>query len=307
LAEKYLNRHHENYNDFLKDTTLINRLLSGTESAKEFSQQVSKHYGIFLYTVNVFGNTEMKFWSDQLIVPPAEMITENDGEYFLHLSNGWYYTIKKTISENTETGKVLSFAMIPVRSDFFIETDYLPKKFAYSSDADKRVVISEKNTDIKTIFYSEKVTEFPVKSSTGNIIFYLDKKVTTAVPYNDKQTLYLRFGALLFLFLFIHLLAESVSTKKGVWKGIGLLVILVLAIRISTYYFPFLLNLRQFELFDPAIYGSNPIQRSLGDLLINALFFTWIVLFAWSKLRYQQDSNKTFSEKKRWITGLLAL
>jgi signal transduction histidine kinase len=197
--------------------------------------------------------------------------------------------------------------MIPVRSDFFIETDYLPKKFAYSSDADKRVVISEKNTDIKTIFYSEKVTEFPVKSSTGNIIFYLDKKVTTAVPYNDKPTLYLRFGALLLLFLFIHLLAESISRNKGVWKGIGLLVILVLAIRISTYYFPFLLNLRQFELFDPAIYGSNPIQRSLGDLLINALFFTWIVLFAWSKLRYQQDSNKTFSEKKRWITGLLAL
>ena len=212
---------------------MINRLLAGTESLNEFSQQAARHYGIFLYTVDVFGTAEMKFWSDQLILPPAEMITENDGEYFLHLSNGWYYTIKKTISESVETGKVISFAMIPVRSKFFIETDYLPQKFTYSSDADKRVIMSEKNTDIKTIFYSEKVTEFPVKSSTGKTIFYLDKKVTTAVPYNDKQTLFLRFGALLFLFLFIHLLAESVARKKGAWKGIGLLTILVLAIRVS--------------------------------------------------------------------------
>ncbi len=245
--------------------------------------------------MNVFGNVDMKFWSDQLIVPPADMIPESDGEYFLHLSNGWYYTIKKTISESNETGKVLSFAMIPVRSEFFIETDYLPKRFAYSATADKRVIISD------------KVTEFPVKTTSGKTLFYLDKKASAAVPYNDRQTLFLRFGALLLLFLFIHLLAESVARKRGAWKAIGLLTLLAVAIRLATYYFPFLLNLRQFELFDPAIYGSNPIQRSLGDLLINTIFFTWIVLFAWSKLRHIERPAAGLSIQMRWMAGLLAL
>lgn len=295
LAEEYMNRNGEDFNSFLKDTSLIGRLLTGTESLNEFSRLSSKKYGIFLFTVNLSGNGELKFWSDQLIVPPTEMIHETDGEYFLHLSNGWYYAIKKTVSDSNETGRIISFAMIPVKSKFFIETDYLPNKFVYSTTADKRVAISE------------EVTEFPVKTAAGKTLFYLEKKVSAAVPYNDLQTLFLRFGALFFLFLFIHLLAESVARKKKTWKAISLLTILVVAIRLVTYYFPSLLNLRQFELFDPAIYGSNPIQRSLGDLLINALFFTWIILFAWSKLRDVERPAAGLSKPVRWIAGLLAL
>lgn len=295
LAEKYLKESQEDFTNFSNDTSLINRLVAGNENLKEFTHLSTKKYGIFLYQVNIFGITEMKFWSDQLVVPPPSIITYNDGESFLKLSNGWYYIIKKTITENNDSGKLISFAMIPVRSEFFIETDYLPKRFAYSTTADKRVLISE------------KVTEFPVKSPSGKVLFYLDKKASAAVAYNDKQTIFLRFAALLFLFIFIHLLAESVARKKDAWTGIVLLVFLVIIIRLVTYYFPALLNLRQFELFDPAIYGSNPIQRSLGDLLINTLFFTWIVLFAWSKLRDKEKPGAGLSPTLRWVAGFLAL
>jgi hypothetical protein len=52
-----------------------------------------------------------------------------------------------------------------------------------------------------------------------------------------------------------------------------------------SYFFPFPFNFRQFELFDPRVYGSNPIHRSLGDLLINSIFFCWLVLFSWQKIR----------------------
>ena len=40
-----------------------------------------------------------------------------------------------------------------------------------------------------------------------------------------------------------------------------------------------LLNLRQFELFDPSIYSSSFVLKSLGDLLINSFLFCWIILF----------------------------
>jgi signal transduction histidine kinase len=294
LAEKYMNHQHDDFASFCKDTSLINRLLGQGETLSEFNRLAAKKYGIFLYSADEFGNIEMRFWNDQLVVPAEEMLTAADGEYFSKEPNGWYYIIKKTLKGNNRAGELLSFAMVPVRSEFFITTDYLPEKFFYSNSADKRVRISE------------SVTEFPVKATSGKTLFYLDKKVSLAVPYNDRRTILLRFGGLLLLFLFIHLLAESAAKRKGTWKSIGLLIVILVAFRLATYYFTFILNLRQFELFSPVIYGSNAIQRSLGDLLINSILFCWIVLFAWSKLRYEENPTINFSGRVRWIAGILA-
>ena len=264
LAEKYINRQYEDFNLFCKDSILINRLLAQVETLNEFNYLAAKKYGIFLYSENSFGNVDMRFWNDQLVVPPADILAASDGEYFVKESNGWYYVIKKTLPVNNKESKLVSYAMVPIRSEFFISTDYLPQKFFFSNSGDKQVRISETSTD------------FIVKTVSGKKLFYLDKKASVAVSYNDRRTILLRFGAVLLLFLFIHLLAESQARKGNVWRAIGVLAILLIAIRLLTYYYPSILNLRQFELFDPAIYGSNAIQRSLGDLLINAILFCWI-------------------------------
>jgi hypothetical protein len=294
-AQNYINDQQGDFSRFLNDSSLINRLLTRNETQAEFTHLASKRYGIFLYTVNIFGSTEMKFWSDQLVVPPPEMFTATDGEYFLQLSNGWYYIIKKTLNDNSPEGTVLSYAMIPVRSKFFIETEYLPEQFTYSNIADRRVQISK------------MVTDFPVKTASGKILFYLEKKISGAVPYNNRLTIFLRLGALLLLFLFLQLLAEDAANRSGAWKAIGLLAILLLAVRLLMYYFPFVLNLRQFELFDPAIYGSSAVQRSLGDLLINVIFFCWIVLFAWPKLRHNENLTADFPKWVKWFAGIFSL
>ena len=295
LVEKYINDQHADFVSFCKDTSLINSLLAKGETLHEFSQQAAKKHGLFLYSTDEFGSTEMRFWNDQLVVSPAEMLAAEDGEFFSKESNGWYYGIKKTLTDSNQSGKLLAIAMVPVRSEFFITTDYLPQKFFYSGSADKRVRISE------------TVTDFPVKTVSGKTLFYLDKKTTVAVAYNDSRTILLRFSGVLLLFLFIHLLAESVARKDRTWRAIGLLALILVLFRLSTYYFPSILNLRQFELFSPLIYGSNPIQRSLGDLLINSTLFCWVVLFAWSKLRYIEDPTTNFSKALKWVAGIFAL
>jgi two-component system, NtrC family, nitrogen regulation sensor histidine kinase NtrY len=295
LAEKYIHQQQNDFNQLLKDTSLINRLLTAKENLTEFSGLSSKKYGFFLYTTSEFGNTEMKFWSDQLAVPSNEIITGADGEYFRQLSNGWYVINKKTLISTISTTQVLAIAIIPVRSEFFITTEYLPEKFAYSNLADKRVRISN------------KVSAFPVKSVYGQPLFYLDKKTTVAVPYNDRQTIFLRFAGVLLLFLFLQLLADAESKRKGTWWAIGLLTVCLILLRLLTYYNPSLLNLRQFELFSPIIYGSNPVQRSLGDLLINSILFCWVVLFAWSRLRYNENPAARFSLTAKWVAGIFSL
>lgn len=235
----------------------------------------------------------MVFWNDQLAVPPDELMASPEGEYFNKLSNGWYFIIKKNIF--LVQGQVIAFAMLPVLSEFFIETDYLPEHFFFSQTADKRVRISK------------KVTDFPVKSITGKPIFWLEKKVANAVPYNDKRTIYLRLAAILLLLLFIYKYTELYAKKNGTWKAIGLLGILLLLTRLISYLYPALLNLRQFEFFSPLIFGSNLIQRSLGDLVINSILFCWLVLFAWSRLKNEDDLSRGFSSAVKLLAGLLAL
>lgn len=295
LAEKYLAKKEADFNYFLRDSLLINRLLTKNATIDEYYKITSGDYGIFLYSLNQFDHPEMKFWSDQHAVPPPDLFSGTDRESFQLLANGWYYMIRRTISDTAGERSVLAFAMIPVRWKFFIETDYLPQEFTYSSIAEKRVTISE------------QITEFPVKSLSGQTLFYLDKKASVAVAYNDLRTIILRFAGVFLLLLFIHLQVESVSRKQGPWQAIFLLALIVIALRVFTYYNPYILNLRQFELFDPSIYGSNPIQRSLGDLVINAVLFCWIVLFAWSKLHYTENFTKGFSRTRTLISGIGAL
>ncbi len=295
LAESYIQRFRDDFSQFNQDTSLIRHLLKRDESLNEFSQLAAKKYGIFIYYVNDFGHADLRFWSDQLIVPTPDLLKAPDGEYFSLLSNGWYLTIKKTLSDTTTVDRVVSYAMIPIRSKFFIESDYLPEHFHYSSTADKRVKISDRQT------------EFPVRSATGTTLFYLEKKTTGAVAYNDRRTVYLRFGSVLLLFLFVHLLAESIYRKKGVWQGIAVLSLFILVFRLGTYFYPSLFNLRQFDLFNPVHYGSNPVQRSLGDLLINAILFCWIVLFSWPKVKHIEDPSAGMPPKLKWFAGIVSL
>lgn len=292
-AESYLHHHQKDFNSVLADTGLINRLLGRTSSLQEFTSLTTKPYGIFLYSSDDFGNTRMLFWNDQLAVPPDELLASEDGEYFDKLSNGWYFISKKTLQ--AKQGRTLAFALIPVRSEFFIETDYLPEHFSFGRTADKRVRISK------------EPTEFAVKSLSGMPIFYLAKKTANAVPYNDSLSIYLRLGAILLLLIFFYRYSESFARKSGAWRAIGLLALLLLAIRLVSYFYPGLLNLRQFEFFSPLIYGSNAIQRSLGDLVINSILFCWLVLFAWSKLKNEEDLSRNFSFRSKLIAGLLAL
>ncbi|MFI5130511.1 MAG: sensor histidine kinase [Chitinophagales bacterium] len=295
-AEKYLYALEEDFESFLKDTTLLVKLVQDKESEQEFHSVITKKYGIYLYTVNNSGSLLLNFWNTQLVLPPANTYSRGEFEEYAKLENGHYIIVKRSAQVGEHT--IVAYAMIPIQSDFFMDTDLLAEEFFFSGTAGKRVMIPQDNT---------LVTPFPVRSLSGKTLFYLDRKTSGAVPYNSTMTLVLRLGGLTLLLLFIHLLAESLARRKKIWGGIAFLGIMLLSIRVITYLFPALLNLRQFELFDPTIYGSNLIQRSLGDLLLNSIFFCWFVLFAWSKVEHIELIGNRLPLWLRWIIGVICL
>ena len=142
------------------------------------------------------------------------------------------WLLKKPFIFRTNT--VVVYAMIPVWSEFFLESESLPQRFLYSNLQ-------------KAGYYSKVPTAFPVKSFSGKTLFYFDQKSTGAVPYNNRLTILLRFGGLLLFLLFIHLVAESLARSR-IWKGIAFLGFTLIVLRLIIYQFPDLLNLRQFEL-----------------------------------------------------------
>ena len=131
------------------------------------------------------------------------------------------------------------------------------------------------------------------RSKEGIFLFSLVQKAVIAIPQNTVLASVLRILAALVIFLLVHIMATWV-VYKNFYGGVLFLIGFILMLRITSYYLPIPLNLRQFELFNPNIYGSNSVLRSLGDLLINSLLFLWVILFV---RHFIQEKNVRITAK----------
>lgn len=292
-AERYIHSQERDFARFMSNTALLGKLAENRETMDEFREVTSKPYGIFLYDVSDDGLLSMKFWSKQFAVPPSETYSAGDIEEFKRLDNGYYFLVKRSVQVNAS--RIVAYALIPIHTEFFLATDYLPNEFVYSESTNNRVILVD-----------DKITEFPVKSLSGQTLFYLAKKPFDGVPYNNRLTIILRFSGLLLLLVFVQLIAESLSRRR-IWKGVLFLGIALLLVRLVIYQFPALLNFRQFELFDPMIYASSIVERSLGDLFLNSSFFCWFVLFTWYKVQRLDNYLDRLQPWMRWAAGILSL
>lgn len=293
--ESYIHHYQADFSRFLKDTVLLQQLSQGKESLATLETVANKKYGIYLFVKDQESVTKMLFWSNQNIVPPDRFHSLPDGEYMEHLSNGYYLCDKRTVSLSSVPQKLVAYALFPVLNVYFVETDYLPVEFATGTQTGKRIVISPVPTN------------YPVKSVSGLPLFYVDKKNNSPVAQNTGIIIWLRSFSLGLMLLFIYLVSERVAVKKRIWLGVGVLAGSLLLLRITCYFLPFPFNLRQFELFDPSVFGTDRINKSLGDLLINSVIFWWIAVFTWSKLGDKEVSDTWNKTWVRYSTGIFSL
>ena len=268
--ENFVRSKHKEFNTLVADTSLIKRLAFNTYSEKEVDEFTSSKYstGIFVYKKD-FGGGELQFWNNQTSFPPNEIFSYPDTAYFEQRPNGFYICLKSTFSLAAKHDSIATIGMIPVMYRYFSS---LADQFPYNKTASSRISISG------------LATEYPVTGLTDSIRFYISPVISkTSATLN--LSIILKLLAVLLLLIYIHFIAEKISAEYGFWKGLSFLIITLIFLRLLSYFFPFPFNFRQFELFDPGVYGSNPIHRSLGDLLINSVFFCWLVLFSWQKIR----------------------
>jgi len=265
--QSFMQERERDFGQLTKDTALLDRLVDNQYSKTELDKIVDKKYGIFLYGPDSTGHPGLlKFWNDQYTLPTTAILAAPDTTGFVHLSNGQYDYIKKTVT-GADGRPLAVIALIPIRWRYYISFTNLTPEFVDNSSAEERVEIVYKTTD------------FPVLNSHGRALYYLEKRPGYRAPAHIWLIPLLILLGLLLVLIIIHNIAHTIRERWGAAWGIGFLISVILFLRIMVYLTPGPLNLRQFELFDPTIYSSSIILNSLGDLVINSFLFCWIIMF----------------------------
>ncbi len=272
---------------FFRNTALINKIINHTYDERELNDVIGKNYFVFIYRITAFSPPQLIFWNTQIAESDSTTLDKPDGTYFVKLLNGWYVISKK--SYESPSGLLYTLvSMIPVKWQYYVQNQYLKNYFVGAEEVQDRYDVSLTATPIR------------ISGDNGQTLFYL-KQVKESPGRDNLYSLLLRIiGAILVLF-FIQRLARYYLEKKGFLFSFMVLVIPVVLLRILSYFLPIPLDFKQFDLFKPEIYYSDPIFRSLGDLLINSILFIWFILFIRFGYRFKQRPSLVDTKFKKYV------
>ena len=287
----YLHKNQANYQRLHSDSQLVNSAIAGKLTLDDVDRLMSEKYFVYFYANSTVDTPILKFWNSQYVIPEDNMLQDKRTAGFQRMANGYYVWLK------TRYPNGMSIALIPIQWNFIISNDYLYNNLA--------------------VLANEQQVMFDVKAGTGaraNIallsgenLFHIVEKPTMYFSQNTAFSIVCRLLAIAILLFLLHTAVSHFVATKGLLIGLAGLVAILLLLRVLMYFFSFPFNLRQFELFDPAVYGTNSILKSLGDLLFNVLGALWIILF----LRYHVYRKKMLLPASKpfykWVYGLLGV
>jgi signal transduction histidine kinase len=295
LLQRYVERQQKDANQLVHDSTLMRKLVLKTESLNEFERLYKKGYGLFLFAETISDNQDLLFWNNQKILPPTADFTLPDGYYFQHLENGYYVVNKTTLRFSGMSNNIIAYVLIPVLNQFYVETDYLVTSFVHSENAKNKISIAS------------SPTKQSIKAIDGSDLFYIKELPHPNLTNTDLLTVVLRLTALLFLFIYTGLLAETIARRSRALYGVLFLIFAFAVFRLLIYRSEDFFSFRQFGLFDPAIYAVNSFNSSLGDLLINSILLCWIILFAWYNILPEQKIPAFLKGPKLYAAGFAVI
>lgn len=280
----YVHNAENDFHETVHDTGYINNVKANNISDKYLKSLQEKSYYLFSYTKTDSLNHKLVLWNTQYILPDLGIIHSSHKSGFAQLLNGFY------VWNRQDSAGVISIALIPVKWNYVSTGESLENTF----------VVDPGIGLYYNIFPGESSTT-TVRSADGNPLFYIKEiNKNIGVKSNQFSIIFRLLGSLLIL-LFLHLCAVYLVLRRNLFTGFVFLFSIILVLRIASYFFPIPFNLRQLELFDPSVYGSNFILRSLGDLLINASLFVWIVIFVRSQLHQKKIGFNISNNYGRWI------
>src|SRR5690606_6820164 len=277
------------FKNLTEDSVFIQNAFAGTLDVDGIESLTAKPYYLFFYAKDEGDELKLRTWSSQVVLPPAHLIYSTGKEGFIKWQNAYYVWHRESV------GEAVALAMIPVKWDYFVTNEYLRNDFTVGNVRSDVIHLATVNFDYG----------LPVYAISGKHLVSIDKseEIITRPTHPVAVVLYL--ACALLMLLFVHSLALFVVRKYGPGWGLLFFFSVILLLRFFTYILPMPLNLRQFELFDPSVYGSSSILPSLGDLLINSLIFLWFSVFLRGRVKQTPPDLSAKPEMQRYAIMVL--
>lgn len=276
-------------NDTLRIRQLIQNIPPNLEPEKD-------QPGIFLFEGNAgLKQARLLYWNTNRMYYNAEELDLPEGFHFVTHRNGEFELMRKNIPHRGQTYSLV--ALIPIRWSYFIENKYLRTHFAGFDHLEEQYEISDNPQAI------------PIAADSGQILFKIQLKAGKEFIQYDAITILLRLLAMLFLLAFLYNIAAEMVLVYSFRTGFIFLVTMVIFLRWLTYAFHIPFDFSKIPLFDPAVYASNLLHPSLGDLLVNAALLYGLLRF----YRFKQPTSTTLPNNHQPLfirflyTGLLTL
>lgn len=292
--QQYIHQQQKDFKRLIQDSALMRKLVQQNESLEEFRKLDEKPYGIFLFAETLGSIPQFLFWNDHKLLPPYADFSKPDGEYASWEQNGYYVIEKRTIRLSDISSNVIAYALVPVMSQYNSRSSYLSDQFIHNSEAHHKITIDSNQT------------AYPIESYHNQTLFYINKKGSD-VPVHSTLAIVIQLAAIVLLLAYLQFIAEVIIRKKGTVIGLAFLFIVLVVFRLIVFYFPAGFYFFQTSIFETQISGASHINKSLGDLLINALLFCWFAVFAWFGTGPHKRLPFFLKNFRLFIAGVIAL
>ena len=279
-----IHQQEKDFDSFLKSDNIWNKIALSQYDNALMQTCIEKPYFLFFYAIKSDASEKLIFWNTQKIIAPSYILYSKENTGFVMLENGYY------VWNKIQHNDIIAIALFPVKWNYFIENEHLQNHFVIDANLSDFYNLSKDDTNGKLI-----------KSISGKPLFCITEKSWSAIEKNNALALFLYLLGLLLLIIDLHFVALHISQNKQTIKGVLFFVFSIVLLRCLSYFVDQPIDFRTYDLFDPAIYASGNVFKSLGDLLINAILFSWIVLFVRLQFFQINLSEKILSTWRKWL------
>jgi two-component system, NtrC family, nitrogen regulation sensor histidine kinase NtrY len=292
--ERYIHKAEADFYSECKDIPNMLRLYNQSYDEPLLQKFKKKPYSLFVYQELPDSERQLKFWSANYAFPTPEHFLQPDYGTPVTLGNGIFEFCRKTVKVNNT--RITVACLLPLRWEYFIENDYLKKKFAAIPGMEKKYAVSP------------DPTIYPVKNSTGQILMYLQEKKDERNTGYSAFVIITRLASVIFLLAMVYVCASVIAKKRSVWLGLAILVTGFGVLRLVSWFLPFPFDTSRLEIFDPRVYASGQVFRSLGDLIYTVvLFFLTVLFLAHHRPLVANTTKKHHPAKATLLTLLLVV
>lgn len=292
--ESYLHNQEAKVDQIMEDRDFIHRITganSESVSKREADLERLRELAAEDFTIYISSGDSVIFWNNNLTTLPEEAYSYDSGERgskYLQHTNGYYQLTSQT-SIDEHLGQYNIHAMIPIRYNYQLASNYIKDEFAASKNIPTTVQLARDYTD------------FSVQNSAGQHLFYLDASDDLINVPDQKIILFLYLIGFITLGSFIHITTLRIIKSRRPLPGA---LFMLGAVVMTRLFIKFGGITDQFSTlpFFTKIFDSG-WTHSLSDMLIDVSLLLWLMIFFHQAYPMKRRKKLNTSIRFMWMMG----